>query len=260
MRVVTNEIFAIAVVGIEIKMRFVFLIILALSATGASVYGQRPIAPEDKPNIAKAEKTADDFFRRVARAKNFERVWKLYRAADYACFLTDNPFEPEGDAVFTSGERESYVIAAMALSFLTSAYGYSVARMNDGPSQKFFPDEVRRAAKTAKYFRLDYGEDEEPPNPKDSAELKDHIIEMKRFSRMFQRAMPRNATNNAIWRWNMKKMRGVGGNTYAGVLEGSAEDCVLQGTKLYIIQRGPFQFWFTKELGRMKIAQIGLGN
>jgi hypothetical protein len=201
-----------------------------------------------------AEQVAERFIERFRRTLDFGPAWKAFRLSDPSCTQRANGMlnQSDSDRLNLSSEAiEKLYIATMNYYYLKAAHDLSLARISDA-EEPFTPREIKAAEKRSKLFQND------DRKPQSAGEIHELIAALNHLSNLYRKYMPRRVMISAAWRANERYLIDRSGGNHTGVLNGNATFCVPEQNKVYIVDRGIFYFYVVEEVGRMKVAGLGI--
>lgn len=235
--------------------KLVTLLFIFVAANPHVVLAQRDSTEHAK--LRRAEQVADEFVKRFRTTLDFGMAWKAFRLSDPSCTHRANGNLSESDyerLKLSSRTIEKLYIATMNLYYLKLVYELSLARI-DSPSDSddsSTPSEVKAIEKRSKFFQND------DRKPQDAREVDELISTFDQLSAGYRKHMPAGAMTSPAWRANQKYLMARSGMDHGGTLNGNATFCVPEKTKVYIVDRGLFYFYVVEEVGKMKVAGLGI--
>lgn len=226
------------------------LILVAITLSLSYSVLSQDLTPEDRKRLELAEKSADRFVERFRQTLDFGTVWSEFHMSDISCTVRTIGFV---SLKFENELLERLYVAVMNYFYLKGVHDLTVSRGDSNlAGDAIEPKEIWLTERRSVYVKTNGKE------PETARDVEQMIVELRRLARLYRKYMPRNAMRSAAWRVRNNDRMNRSSTTHPGVSAGDPNFCILETTKVYIVDRGLFYFYIIEEKGKMKIAGLAI--
>lgn len=126
-------------------------------------------------------------------------------------------------------------------------------------SENEFSPEVTEYLESSKFAKLLLNEDEDGTIITTDNEIKQFTAELNNIVDLYRKCIPRDLFNSKMYETQLKSLA-IKQSPNLQILNGYENLGVKKGTKVYLLEKDLFVFYFVKENEGFKVLTVGIGN